>query len=250
MPNLGALLLGSSLIAVPAFADTLKGEAVSVGNGTAQTIVETDASGAPISVGISLTDSALEGLPTGVNPASGMPEWDFVLPMPAGVDTGYDHAVIDWNPEGHPPPNVYTVPHFDFHFYTIPEADVHAIKFSGPDDPAIEVSDTGLIPKDYQVIPDTAVPMMGVHAIDMTAPELHGTPFTATFIYGYNMGNLIFVEPMVTMELLKSGQDMSMPVKTPAHYSSAGYYPTSYGIQHDTAAKSFMVSLDGLSAAK
>jgi hypothetical protein len=31
--------------------------------------------------------------------------------------------VINWMPEGHPSPMVYTVPHFDFHFYMIPNAE-------------------------------------------------------------------------------------------------------------------------------
>ena len=33
--------------------------------------------------------------------------------------TGIDHISVDWNPCGHPPMNVFTVPHYDFHIYLV-----------------------------------------------------------------------------------------------------------------------------------
>ena len=33
----------------------------------------------------------------------------------------YRFMMLDWNPQGHQPPGVYTVPHFDFHFYMVPD---------------------------------------------------------------------------------------------------------------------------------
>jgi len=247
-PCVGAVLLGAVVFAAPALAEIHQGKAVKLGNGTAQVIVDTDASGAPTSVAISMTAEALDGLPAELNPNSTEGGWEYPLPMPDGVETGYREVVIDWNPHGHPPEHVYTVPHFDFHFYAAAPEEVKAIKFSGPSDPAVQVSDNGLIPPDYQVIPDTAVNMMGVHAIDMTSPELHGKPFTATFIYGYDKGKLIFLEPMVTLAYLKTNPDATMPVKTPAHYSSAGYYPTNYAVKYDGAGKRYLVDLGGLKA--
>ncbi|MGB8623188.1 MAG: hypothetical protein WCD16_10255 [Paracoccaceae bacterium] len=248
VPRLGATLLGLAAIAAPALAEVHQGEAVKLGNGTAQVLVDTDATGLPTSISISMTAEALDGLPAELNKASAEGSWDFPLPMPAGVETGYKEVVVDWNPHGHPPPDVYTVPHFDFHFYTLMPDDIAAITFSGPDDPAAQVFDKDLIPPDYQVIPDTAINMMGVHAIDMTAPELHGTPFTATFIYGYDKGKLIFVEPMVTLAYLKTDPDATLPVKTPARYSSPGYYPTNYSVQYDAGNKRYLIDLGGLKA--
>lgn len=248
MTCLGTVFLGVSVIATQALADVYQGKAVKLGNGTAQLLVETDASGKPEVIRISMTAEALDGLPTELNKASPEGSWEYVLPMPDGVKTGYSEVVIDWNLHGHPPPHVYTVPHFDFHFYTIAPSAVDAIKFAGPKDPAIQVSDKRLIPTDYQVIPDTAIDKMGVHAIDMTAPELHGTPFTATFIYGYDKGKLIFLEPMVTLAHLKTNPDATMPVKTPDHYSSPGYYPTSYSVKYDSSNKRYLVGIGGLKA--
>ena len=219
---------------------------VALGNGTAQVIINTDDSGAPTSIAVSMTAEALDGLPTELNKENTEGGWVYSLPLPEGVNPGYSEVMLDWNPMGHPPPHVYTVPHFDFHFYVIAPEEIEMIKFSGPEDPAVQVSDEGLIPPDYQVIPDTAVNMMGVHAIDMTSPEFNGQPFTATFIYGYDKGKLIFLEPMVTLAYLKTDPDATMPVKTPAHYSSPGYYPTNYSIKYDGANKRYLVDLGGL----
>lgn len=248
--RLGAVVAAGMIVTSPAFAAGHEGKAVKVGNGTARLVVETDASGKPTSIGISMTADALEGLPTELNKASAEGSWDYELPMPEGVTTGYSEVVIDWNPHGHPPPHVYTVPHFDFHFYMIPPAQIKAIKFTGPKDPAIQVSDKGLVPTDYQVIPDTAVNEMGVHAIDMTAPEFHGKPFTATFIYGYDKGNLIFLEPMITRAFLQTDPDVTMPVKTPEHYSSPGFYPTNYSVKYDSSSKRYMIEFGGLKASQ
>lgn len=246
--RLGAVIAVGMVMTSPAFAEVHEGKAVKLGNGTAQLVVETDASGKPTSIGISMTADALEGLPTELNKASAEGSWDYELPMPEGVTTGYSEVVIDWNPHGHPPPHVYTVPHFDFHFYVIPPAEIQAIKFTGSKDPAIKVSDKGLIPADYQVIPDTAVNKMGVHAIDMTSPEFHGKPFTATFIYGYDKGKLIFLEPMITRAFLKTNPDVTMPVKTPEHYSAPAYYPTNYSVKYESSNKRYLIGFGGLKA--
>jgi hypothetical protein len=245
-----SMLFGSALMLFPASAATEMGKAVTIGNGSAQTVVTTSEDGKPTSIAVSMTPGALDGLPTELNKSTPEGSWEFSLPLPAGVDTGYTEVMVDWNPHGHPPPKIYTVPHFDFHFYVIDPKTVDAIKFSGPDDPAAKVSDAGLIAPDYQVVPDTAVNMMGVHAIDTKAPEFNGKPFTATLIYGYDNGKLIFVEPMVTQAFLRSKPDETLPVKTPAHYSSPAYYPSKYSVRYDGASDRYLIEFEGLKAWK
>jgi hypothetical protein len=248
--GVGLLLVTASLLAaggVAAGAATYKGAPVHIGQGTARTVVRTDATGMPSSVAVMLTPGALQGLSTTLNKKTAEGSWEYPLPMPMqGPKTGYTEVVIDWNPHGHPPPHIYTVPHFDFHFYGIDPATVEQISFTGPTDPATKVSDAALIPPHYQVIPDTAVNQMGVHAIDTTAPEFHGKPFTATFIYGYYKGQLIFLEPMVTRAFLLTKPNLSLPVKTPAQYSRPGYYPASYSVRYDAHSKAYLVELGGL----
>lgn len=247
--GVGLILVSAALVTAGGIAKaaTYKGAPVHVGKGTARIVVQTDKSGKLSSVAVMMTPGALKGLPTKLNKKTPEGSWEYPLQMPKhGPKTGYTEVVIDWNPHGHPPPHIYTVPHFDFHFYGISPAAVKKISFTGPKDPATKVSNMALIPPDYRVIPDTAVNEMGVHAVDLTAPEFHGKPFTATFIYGYNKGQLIFLEPMVTLAYLNTKPNLSLPVKTPAQYSRTGYYPTRYSVRYDEHSKTYLLALEGL----
>lgn len=233
--------------AKPHGGEVYRGKAVSIGKGIAQVVVRTDQKGQPRSVAIMLTRGVLQGLPTRLNKKNKEGEWDYFLPMPAKApNTGYTHVVVDWNPHGHPPPHVYTVPHFDFHFYVMSPEDVGKVAFSGPKDPAAAVTDDKLVPQGYKVIPDTVVDKMGVHAVDLNAPEFKGKPFTTTFIYGYYKNQLTFVEPMITRAYLNTKPNITQTVAAPAKYSIAGFYPTSYSVRYVPRWKSYFVSLDHL----
>ena len=219
----------------PTATTELDGPTVAVGNGTARTVV-IEQGGRVSSIGIQLTDGALTGLP------ATMPMTEWQLSLPPGVGAGpWDHAALDWNPQGHPPPQVYTVPHFDFHFYMVSPADQMAIA-GGPDTTSVAPQ---YMPRDYASEVES-VPMMGVHWADTLAAEYHGHPFDHTFIYGFHQGRMIFDEPMVTVAFLQSGTDFSGPVKQPAAFQRSGSYPTSYGIRHDATAHTITISLDSL----
>jgi len=239
----------ATAVAVPD-TTTYPGAPLQIGEGTARVVAVADVNGRPLSIAVEMTPGALDGLPTELNKTTSEGQWEYSLPVPAEAHTGFTEVVVDWNPHGHPPQDIYTVPHFDFHFYDVDSKTVEGIKFSGPTDPAANVSDLGLVPTDYHVVPDTVVNRMGVHAIDTTAPEFNGTPFTAAFIYGYYKDKLIFVEPMVTRAFLQSHPDFSAPVKTPAHYSLPGYYPTKYSVSYDAAGERYLVQLSGLEQSK
>jgi len=162
------------------------GAAVAIGNGSAHTVVRTDAKGALRSIGVVFTAGMLEGLPKAG--AGENPDFPYLLPMPTtGPKTIIDHMVIDWESEGHPPPKVYDVQHFDFHFYLMSYADQLQVTFNSPLDSADPAQQPApeFVPAGYVLPPGTAVPQMGVHAINPAAAEFQQQPFTATFIYGY-----------------------------------------------------------------
>ena len=211
------------------------GPPVSVGNGTARAVVF-QRGGTVQSVGIQLTDDALTNLPTT------MPATEWQLALPAGTDVGqWDHLALDWNPQGHPPPMVYTVPHFDFHFYMISPAEQMAIQ-GGQDQ--VPVPDQ-YVPQDYASQVES-VPRMGVHWADTLATEYHGQPFDHTFIYGFHQGKMIFLEPMVTQAFLQGSTNFSGHVKQPAAFQTPGLYPTSYSVTHDAGHHTVTVALDSL----
>lgn len=170
------------------------------------------------------------------------------LHFPEGVDTHqFTFLGFHYEPEGHPPPDVYTVPHFDVHFYMIPEETVEGIVT----EPATYSIPDAQTPTDYQRLPaadtdddgqpDTPLVEedMGEHLGDLSSPEFQeGGEFTHTMIYGaYDLdgdgvGRITFVEPMATVEFLEGLEgEVSVGMKTPEVYATADDYPTRYVIE-------------------
>jgi hypothetical protein len=241
----GTLVAGLGL-SPDAAAATYRGKTIAVGRGSAHTLVVTDATGHVSSVAIVFTERALDGLPM---PAGDQMDVAFALPMPAHAPkTAFDHAVINWEPHGHPPPHIYDVPHFDFHFYMVSSAEQARVTFKSMMDSGAPAQQppASLLPAGYVVPPGTAVPEMGVHAIDTSGPEFHGHPFTATFIYGFYEKQMTFLEPMASRAYLESKPNITRPVARPASYGRPGMYPDTYSIRYDKAHHSYTVALEGL----
>jgi hypothetical protein len=230
------------------------GPPVKVGDGMARTYVVLDAKSGqrPVELGFALDARALDGLPSDAMHA-------FFLQLPQKAPEPYQFAELDWNPMGHPPAGVYTVPHFDFHLYVIPRSEVDAIVPSDPEyaTKARNLPTDGFVPPGYLVPGDPAeqaVPMMGVHWFDSSAPELQNLfnnpagyqPFTRTFIYGSWDGRFTFYEPMVTRAYLQTKPNVVAPISVPSLYSQAGWYPTAYRVSYDAKARTYYVALTGL----
>lgn len=226
------------------------GTPVKLGDGRARTyvVLAAKAHQAPLEIGIALDARALDGLPTGPG------EFSYLLALPTHAPAPYQFAELDWNPQGHPPVGIYTVPHFDFHFYTISRDEWNSIV---PTDPVVyaeranDLPTGGYVPPGYFVPGPpalVAVPNMGVHWLNALAPELHGQPFTETFIYGSWNGRYTFYEPMITRAFLLSHPDVTTPIPVPQLYPLAGWYPTSYRVTYDAQAKEYRVALTGLVA--
>jgi hypothetical protein len=219
------------------------GAPVAIGNGNARSYIVVD-NGVPTELGVALSAAALDSLPS----APLMGGYEFVLPLPAQNTTQFQVIGLNWNPTGHPPPMVYTVPHFDVHFYMISSSDRTAI---APSDPsfAAEAADlptAALRPVGYVADPPAnAIPHMGIHWTDTTAAEFHGQPFTRTFINGSWNGQFVFLEPMVTRAYLLTHPDDLIPVRS-ARRAEAGYYPASYRVSWDAAASEWHIALSEL----
>ena len=255
------------------------GTAVPVGGGYARAYViyEAGDSGAPVEIGVALDERALEDLPAR-NPHAPRTSPDghehvdnhpYLLSLPDGGAPPYRFVELDWNPGGHEPPGIYDSPHFDFHFYTVSPAERAAIV---PSDPRFQEKADLLPPErerpDSYVVgappgaPAPAVPLMGVHWVDVRSPELQGMfgkpkayrPFTRTFIYGSWNGRFHFLEPMITRAHLlakkaavdPAERDEVIPVPMAPSYSTPGYYPGAYRITWDEDAKEYRVALTRL----
>jgi hypothetical protein len=238
------------------------GTGVAVGNGHARSYVLFDAQNPtlPTEIGVAFDEHALEGLPAaGADPSNPMSMYSFILPLPANMPQPYALVELDWNAAGHVPAGVYDLPHFDFHFYSISLAARNAIV---PSDPgfltkAANFPASAFVPATYAVLPPPpaptpAVPVMGVHWTNVTAPEVqpptspqHHT-FTRTFIYGSWDGKFTFVEPMVSLVYLQSKPDERVTIATPSSYATPGYYPASYRVTYDPQTKETRVALTDL----
>jgi len=218
------------------------GERKRVGDGVMCSWVRCDTDGKPLAIGVTLTAGVLSGLP------DTMPTTEYALSLPPeAAATAFTHFAANWNPKGHIPEGVYDVPHFDFHFYVI-SPEVRARITATGDDLArvLKAPPPGCPPEGCITAPGAYEPHMGNHWVDGASPELHGNPFTATFVYGSYDGKLAFLEPMMTKAFLETKPSFNEALKLPARCPTHGYYPTRYSLSYDAARRRYTVALEGL----
>ena len=244
----------------------IRGEQKNVGNGTVRTWLKVDIkTGEPRSIGITLTESALTGLPADSDAAhegsmkmrlmDGGPNhtFEYELKFPPEVaETAFSHMGFNWNPEGHGPKSIFTKPHFDVHFYMATPEYRHGIIVDLQDADPIYVKTSNLeppgqfLPPDYQLAPNTAEPRMGSHYADVTSSQLKPGNFSNIFLIGAHGGNILFWEPMITKAYLETQPQFTAKLKLPESYPVSGYYPTAYSVVYDQQRKEYDISLDGL----
>ncbi len=234
-------LTSESLTAKKATSEKLKtfyGPAQHVGNGVARAFVEMNRDGTPETIGVRISEKGLEKLP-GADPAGHGPTYTLRIPnQTAGLP--FDHIDLNYNPQGHPAPGIYTFEHFDFHFYMISVAQKMQLTDRTT---ALLVPAESLWPDGYYPDPEF-VPMMGLHWADPTGTEFTNPgSFTKTFIYGSYDAEFIFYEPMITVAHLESKVSSTNPFPPLKEFGEAAYYPTSYSIDFDAQRKEYVISL-------
>lgn len=231
--------------------DYVFGKPVTMGNGMAFAWARMDKkTKKPISIGVTLTENAISGLPTEVDKTT--PMMEMALQLPEEVKgLPYDHIEIGWVPKGHEPAKIYDVPHFDIHFYTVSKAQRAKMTMQGKDlKIARKAPAGGFMAAGYINPPGTDVPNMGTHWIDPKSPEFNGSPFTTTFLYGSYNGQMTFVEPMITKAFLESKPQFEQTISSPSKTTRTGYYPTTYKISWSEARREYTISLEGLKLLK
>ncbi|HEX2249534.1 MAG TPA: hypothetical protein VHH32_04250 [Gemmatimonadales bacterium] len=246
---------------------TLRGRVERMGAGTVQSFLRTNAAGAPIALGVTLSPRALDQLPPRPNTVSRcfdmngdrkhtghecIGDEERILDVPVNAASGlpFKWITVNWNPAGHPAP--YNRPHFDFHFYAADRDRIEAITAGR----CGELVDCGHFTRATRPLPDryhprghisvgAVVPRMGNHLLDSRSPEIKDSlPFTRTFIYGAYEGELIFWEPMITRDFLKEVRSACFDISQPEGFRQAGYYPTEYCVRRNQRGER-TVSLEG-----
>lgn len=242
---------------------TYYGSSVTMGNGSVRSFISLDASSKPVEIGYELSSNAIVNLPAATHEDSmimymdstqmmnmPMPTTEYLVPLDSVAKqyTVFDHLAANWNPLGHTPVGVYSRSHFDFHFYNMKLADRLQIPDYADAPAGFDLlPPAAYLPADYIRVPGGEA-RMGTHWADGTAPELHGSPFTQTFIYGSYNGKVTFYEPMVTLAYLQSATRFSAAIKQPAKHAVAGYYPTTYNIYKDAASGNYYITLSGFTS--
>jgi hypothetical protein len=247
---------------------TLRGKLEKMGAGTVQSFVTLDPEGAPSAMGVRMSAGALEQLPAVPNTVSRcfdlngdgrhtghecIGDEERILDVPFEASTGlpFRWISVNWNPAGHHN-TPYARAHFDFHFHT---GDLNGVEAIAPgrcgelaDCDDFKVA-TRPVPARY--LPDgyidvgAVVPRMGNHLLDSRSPELKDSlPVSSTFIYGANDGQLIFWEPMITLDFLQKNREACFEIRQPKGFRQAGYYPTQYCVRQSQKGDR-TVSLEG-----
>lgn len=248
------------------------GAVTELGQGTVSSYSQFGEDGNPTDIGIVFSAKALDGLPTGSDRhhcydknndgemdlhSECLHSYEYVIPLPDSVarhpDIPFKWVLLNWNPEGHIPPGIYDLPHFDIHFFIEPIERVYAIE-SGPCGPEFvrcdqfEIARKPLPPNymhaDFQDV-EAVVPAMGNHLVDLTSPEFHGEVFTRTWIYGAYDAKVTFYEEMVTRDFLLRQSQQCFSIKTPPAVALGGYYPTLSCIRHIAESDEYTVSMEG-----
>jgi len=221
------------------------GPAVPLGNGKAQSFITLSRNGAPTAMGIAISEKALENLPTGHEGHGNHGSLETFLRLPSQATmTPFKYIILDWAPEGHEPEGVYNVPHFDCHFYMISNEERLGITPLAEMDP--EIPETKYIPVPYIQLPGR-VPKMGVHWLDPRSPELAGGTFTRTFIYGTYKEKVAFLEPMITLDYIKSKPSDIDPIPLAEAFQIAGFYPSKYQVKYNAVRKEYLIQLSDFS---
>ena len=218
----GGIVLGTGTVAGSDHHDDPKphpheiqwGDAAEYGTGEVKTYTTTNRAGNLSSLGVHVDGDALAAFDEEAA--------HFHLGIPEGDTHQFEFVGFDYGPGGHPPAEIYGVPHFDIHFYMMEEAAVEAIG-GGPLGqtplPFLGVADYD-IPDDqfpagygYEEV-RFIVQAMGEHLLDTTAPEFHGEQFTHTYVYGAYDPTIDpeHEDGMVELPLGPAGEDVAVPV--------------------------------------
>jgi hypothetical protein len=212
--------------------NTFYGPQEQVGEGHARTFVTISHTGVPQEVGVIFTDKAFSGLPA-TNTIYSLP-----FHHKAGEATLFTHVALGLSVHGHGlPPSGSIGPHFDFRIFMMTEEQRLAIP--APPAPGFNVAPPpGYLPANYAL--NAPVAQIGRHWGENIFTA--GMQVPHTMILGTWNGELTFINPIVTLETLRSGTSVSVAYPQPQFFARRGYYATRYNIYSDKQGR-YYVSL-------
>jgi hypothetical protein len=227
--------------------NTYYGPAVQMGNGHVRSWANITHDNKALAIGIEFTEGVLQQEHEHIPDAGELGHTLLMLHQKAKAVMPFDHLTMGFMTTGHPPPGIYSVPHFDFHFYKMRLAERLAIPAFSPGTAAQfnNLPSLQYIPGGYFRSPNEGIIKMGTHWVDLLSPEFSGQPFTHTFIYGSYDGKVTFLEPMVTLATFQSGVTVQKQIRQPQLFDPINtYYPTRYNIWKNENKNRHYVAMD------
>ena len=227
--------------------NVFKGPEVKYGLGKARSYISLNKEGFPLEIAIELTPEVLSDL-SALNSNNHDGATVLSLHSKAKEETPFEHIGINFQKDGHGP--VFWSAHFDFHFYTITNEERLAIPpYDATDQSIVDgynlFPDKTKMPNDYMTFPleGAAYPYMGKHWLPNNWATGYN-PFTHIMILGSFAQKNNFIEPMITVDYLLSGEEFSGPYSQPLTFEEPGNnYPTKYNIYHDNFTGNIYISL-------
>jgi hypothetical protein len=242
----------------------------SLGKGYVQTVYRLAGNHAPVMIGITVSDSAMQTMP--ITPAhDGTTCFDVngdgtvdpdkecgsgherVLWFPDVDGLPFKWMLFNWQPRGHGPAHIFDKPHFDLHFFIQDYYARNAIR-TGPC-PAVLLNCDDF-EKAKKPVPDPFNPIgfgapgaagrMGNHIADLNAPPFTPGPFTQAFVYGTYDAHITFWETVFATDWLKTArpQQDCIALKWAPQVEQSGYYPHKSCVRYRSAQKDFLMSLE------
>lgn len=193
------------------------------------------------------------------------------LPTYVKKATGVDHISLDFNPCGHPPADVFTVPHYDAHMYMVsPKArtcmtcDIIPGKpVCNPEEQTTEngralfhaatVQPSGKIanmPDGFKSHPYNVVPLMGSHYWNgATQPDLNIEPWEdPVWIMGSLDGAISLIEPMFPLTFVTGKVDREYNEELTYVSQTDKRLPFRYTVSYNATTEFATITIVGKSA--
>lgn len=187
--------------------------------------------------------------------------------------TGLDHISIDFNPCGHPPMDVFTIPHYDLHLYKVsPEFRTCMTCDKIPGAPVCDPGgqstsngkaflnvgtivagpDAGKIsnfPDGFEFGVADMVPLMGTHSWDVSQAPINGNSWVEpVWVMGTYDGNVADVEPMIPLSFMTGNDDKSYEETLTYVGQTMNELPNKYHVSYDSESGFVTFSMEGQSS--
>ncbi len=151
-------------------------------------------------------------------------ETSVTLPWPDDIDpiAPYRHFRFYYLPNGHGPSGL-DVPQFKFRAYLIDEEEREDLK-DADEQTRIETPDDQLLPEDFELLNRDDFPPVGSQWVNPNLNDLESN-FQYAYAWGFNDGELIYLETMLSLEVLTQRPDGVLEIAQPNAVHSEGYYP-------------------------